>query len=218
MSSINYKIILVGNSGIGKETFFQKITKSENTEKNRSTIGVEKRTIYLEVNINNKDEIEETKKFQISLFDTEGQEKFRAITFNYYKGSDGIIFLYDITERNSFGNVEEWIDNINKEMNIEESKNEHAFILIGNNLDKIKNDGNLRKVTEEEARSKCDKYGLIWGGELSIKDMSYDEIIHIFKGYVKEIYKRVGEHPPKYDQTSKNTTIKKMKKKNCLIF
>ena len=215
MSSINYKIILVGNSGIGKETFFQKITKSENTEKNRSTIGVEKRTIYLEVNINNKDEIEETKKFQISLFDTEGQEKFRAITFNYYKGSDGIIFLYDITERNSFGNVEEWIDNINKEMNIEESKNKHAFILIGNNLDKIKNDGNLRKVTEEEARSKCDKYGLIWGGELSIKDMSYDEIIHIFKGYVKEIYKRVGEHSPKYDQTSKE---KKQKKKNCSIF
>ena len=215
MSSINYKIILVGNSGVGKETFFRKITQSEINEKNISTMGVDKRTIELEVNINNKDEIEETKKFQISLFDTEGQEKFRAITFNYYKGSDGIIFLYDITERNSFDNVEEWIDSINEAMNDKESEHKFACILVGNNLDKIKNDGNLRKVTEEEARSKCDKYGLIWGGELSIKDMSYDEIIHIFKGYVKEIYKRVDEHSPKYDQTSKE---KKQKKKNCSIF
>ena len=215
MSSINYKIILVGNSGVGKETFFRKITQSEINEKNISTMGVDKRTIELEVNINNKDEIEETKKFQISLFDTEGQEKFRAITQNYYKGSDGIIFLYDITERNSFGNVEEWIDSINEVMNIKESEHKFACILIGNNLDKIKNDGNLREVTEEEARSKCDKYGLIWGGELNVKDMSYDEIIQIFKGYVKEIYKRVGEHSPKYDQTSKE---KKQKKKSCSIF
>ena len=215
MSSINYKIILVGNSGVGKETFFRKITQSEINEKNISTMGVDKRTIELEVNINNKDEIEETKKFQISLFDTKAQEKFRAITQNYYKGSDGIIFLYDITERNSFGNVEEWIDSINEVMNIKESEHKFACILIGNNLDKIKNDGNLREVTEEEARSKCDKYGLIWGGELNVKDMSYDEIIQIFKGYVKEIYKRVGEHSPKYDQTSKE---KKQKKKSCSIF
>ena len=218
MSSINYNIVLIGNSGVGKVAFFRKITQGKFQKKNISTIGADKRTIELEININNKDEIEETKKFQISLFDTEGQERYRAITQNYYKGSGGIILLYDITERQSFDNVEIWIDSIKEAMNIIESKNKFTCILVGNNLDKIKNDGNLRKVTEEEARSKCDKYGLIWGGELSIKDMSYDEIIQIFKGYVKEIYKRVGEHPPKYDQTSKNTTIKKMKKKNCLIF
>ena len=199
----------------GKSSFFSKNYSRKISKKNISTIGVEKRTIYLEVNINNKDEIEETKKFQISLFDTEGQEKFRAITQNYYKGSDGIILLYDLTERQSFDNVEIWIDSIKEAMNIIESKNKFTCILVGNNLDKIKNDGNLRKVTEEEARSKCDKYGLIWGGELSIKDMSYDEIIQIFKGYVKEIYKRVGEHSPKYDQTSKE---KKQKKKSCSIF
>ena len=200
---------------MGKVAFFRKITQSEINEKNISTMGVDKRTIELEVNINNKDEIEETKKFQISLFDTEGQERYRAITQNYYKGSDGIIFLYDITERNSFDNVEEWIDSINEAMNDKESEHKFACILVGNNLDKIKNDGNLRKVTEEEARSKCDKYGLIWGGELNVKDMSYDEIIQIFKGYMKEIYKRVGEHSPKYDQTSKE---KKQKKKSCSIF
>ena len=215
MSSINYNIVLIGNSGVGKVAFFRKITQGKFQEKNISTIGADKRTIELEININNKDEIEETKKFQISLFDTEGQERYRAITQNYYKGSDGIILLYDITERQSFDNVEIWIDSIKEAMNIIESKNKFTCILVGNNLDKIKNDGNLRKVTEEEARSKCDKYGLIWGGELSIKDMSYDEIIQIFKGYVKEIYKRVGEHPPKYDQTSKE---KKQKKKNCSIF
>ena len=99
--------------------------------KSISTIGVEKRTIYLEVNINNKDEIEETKKFQISLFDTEGQERYRAITQNYYKGSDGIILLYDITERQSFDNVEIWIDSIKEAMNIIESKNKFTCILVG---------------------------------------------------------------------------------------
>ena len=98
MSSINYNIVLIGNSGVGKVAFFRKITQGKFQKKNISTIGADKRTIELEININNKDEIEETKKFQISLFDTEGQERYRAIIQNYYKGSDGIILLYDITE------------------------------------------------------------------------------------------------------------------------
>ena len=93
MSEINYKFILIGNSGVGKGSFLRKLSTGEIKEKNVSTIGMGKKTILLTLDIINKEGIKKKQKFNISLFDTAGQEKFRSITKNYYKGSDGIFLL-----------------------------------------------------------------------------------------------------------------------------
>ena len=81
MAQVNYKFILIGNSGVGKTSFFRKLSTGEFYEKNISTIGIEKKTFDLKIEAE-KDGKTEEKKFNISLFDTAGQEKFRAITFN----------------------------------------------------------------------------------------------------------------------------------------
>ena len=178
MSEINYKIILIGNSGVGKTSFFRKIATGEFYDKNISTIGIEKKSFDLKIEAE-KDGKTEEKKFNISLFDTAGQEKFRAITFNYFKGADGIFLLYDITDRQTFDNVEMWVDSIKQAIDSnEESKN--AIVLIGNKLDLIEDGLKERQVTEDEARNISEKYNMIWGEEQSIKSIDFDKLTKLF--------------------------------------
>ena len=73
------KIILIGNSNCGKEIFFRKLSNSEFDENNISTIGIEKKTLSLDLDILNKKGIKIQQKFDIIFYDTKGQEKFRSI-------------------------------------------------------------------------------------------------------------------------------------------
>ena len=212
MSEINYKIILIGNSGVGKRSFFRKISTGEFSEKNISTIGIEKKTIDLDIDIDNNGKTEK-KKFTISLFDTAGQEKFRAVTLNYYKGSDGIFLLYDITDKTSFEHVKTWIDSIRESL----GKNKDAkyvIILIGNKLDLIEEGIEERQVSEDEAKKICEEYDMKWGGEQSIKSMDYLQLIALYEEYIKEIYKVVGENSHS-TQILRKGIKHKHKKKGC---
>ena len=111
MSKIEYKFILIGNSGVGKTSILKFLSTGVFPTETISTIGVDKKTldVSVEVEENNK---KIKKDFIISLFDTAGQEKFRSIAATYYRGSDGILLLYDITDRNSFESIEMWINSI----------------------------------------------------------------------------------------------------------
>ena len=191
MSQISYKVILIGNSGVGKTAIFQKMQSGKFYEQNIATIGVAKKNFNFTVEVQDQGK-NVIKEFEIILQDTAGQEKFRAITFNYYKSSDGILLIYDITDRQSFENVENWMGSIKDTLgNIQESK--YAVILIGNKLDLIDKQGFKREVTEEEADNICKQHNLIWGGEHSAKDIKFEDLQDLFKGYVRQIYERVGE-------------------------
>ena len=180
---ICYKIILIGNSSIGKTSFFKKLSTGEFHEKNISTIGLDRRTFDIDIITDKK----EKKSFNIKLFDTAGQERFRAITTSYYKGSQGALLIYDISNRNTFDNVETWVNSINETLNnINNSK--CVIILIGNKSDLIDSDDKKREVTEEEAKIVCEKFNLIWDGEISVKNIEYEEIRKLFETYVKQIY------------------------------
>ena len=174
MSEINYKIILIGNSGVGKTSFFRKIATGEFYDKNISTIGIEKKSLELNIDIQ-KDGKKEKKKFNISLFDTAGQERFRSVTLNYYKGSDGIFLIYDITDKTSFDQVRTWIESINDSLGRNKDQ-KYAIILIGNKLDLVEENPEDRKVEEEDAQKICKEFGMRWGGEQSIKSISFEEL------------------------------------------
>ena len=213
MSSLNptieYKIILIGNSGVGKTSFFRKLSTGEFAEANIATIGVEK--ISFDINITtNKNE---KKKIDVSLFDTAGQEKFRALTRQYYKGTDGVLLLYDITDRKSFENVEMWIDSLNESIDSNKDS-KYVIILIGNKKDLINEEGFQRNVSEEEAKNICEKFNMKWGGECSIKDLGKEELMKIFESYTKEIYDKIGEKINK-NQKIKNVDQHKQRKKCC---
>ena len=181
---ISYKIILIGNSSIGKTSFFKKLSTGEFHEKNISTIGLDRRTFDIDI-INDK---KEKKSFNIKLFDTAGQERFRSITTYYYKGSQGALLIYDILDRNTFDSVSWWVNSINETLN-----SKCVIILIGNKSDLINMDDKKREVTEEEAKIVCEKLNLIWGGEISIKNIGYEELRNLFQSYVKQIYDIIGE-------------------------
>ena len=213
MSEINYKIILIGNSGVGKTSFYRKIITGEFNEKNISTIGIEKKTLDLTIDLK-KDGKKEKKKFVISLFDTAGQEKFRSVTLNYYKGSDGIFLLYDITDKSSFENVKTWIESIKDSLG-RNKDSKYAVVLIGNKLDLAEENPDDRQVTEEEAQKICKEYEMIWGGEQSIKSISFEELTKLYGEYVEEIYHVVGVNSCTQQKLKKGIKYKKQKK-GCL--
>ena len=76
-----------------------KLFTDEFNEKNISTIGIEIKTFDLNLDVYNKEGKTENKKFYISLIDTAGQERYKSITTTYFKGTDGIFLIYDITNR-----------------------------------------------------------------------------------------------------------------------
>ena len=213
MSEINYKIILIGNSGVGKTSFFRKIATGEFYDKNISTIGIEKKSLELNIDIQ-KDGKKEKKKFNISLFDTAGQERFRSVTLNYYKGSDGIFLIYDITDKTSFDQVRTWIESINDSLGRNKDQ-KYAIILIGNKLDLVEENPEDRKVEEEDAQKICKEFGMKWGGEQSTKSISFEELKKLYGEYVEEIYHVVGENSFASQKLKKGDKFKK-KKLGCL--
>ena len=208
---IEYKIILIGNTGVGKTSIFRKLSTGEFSDTNISTIGVEKKTIY----INFKDDKNDKKIINVSLFDTAGQEKFRSITLNYFKGSDGILLIYDITNRSTFENVGMWIDSINEAIGSNNNESKFQIILIGNKSDLIGQNGLKREVEEEEAKEISEKYKMLWGGEVSTKNIEFDELMKLFESYVKNIYKKVGDKPNEKQNVKKIGKYTKKKGNNC---
>ena len=205
---ISYKIILIGNSGVGKTSIFRKLSTGEFLAKNISTIGIDKKTLDYTINIKN-----EKKNFSISLFDTAGQEKFRAVTKSYFKESEGILLMYDITDKKSFDNVEIWINSIRDSIG---NNSNFVIILIGNKLDLIGKEGKEREVTEEDAKEACEKFNMIWGKELSTKDITNIDLKNMFEEYVKNIFEKVGTKEGT-EQKIKGVGKYKKKKKFCFI-
>ena len=217
MSNINYKFILLGNPGVGKSSIFRYLSSGCFKADTISTIGVDKKTLYYSYEIEElqkKKKIKRVKKdFTISLFDTSGQERYRAITRNYYKSAEGILLLYDITNRNSFESVESWIEQIKSSIS-GKLQSDYLIILIGNKLDLVKENIFERKVTEKEAKDICNKYDIIWGEEQSIKDIKFEELNKLFERYVKLVYNIVGD---KNKKKQKEIKVDKYKKKRKCI-
>ena len=209
---IAYKFALLGDAQVGKTAFFKKLLGG-GFSFSVSTIGIDKKTLDLndiEVNFNNKIE---KKSFQISLYDTAGQERFRSITKSYMNKTDGIILMYDVTNRDSFDHIESWLESISEILS--DWKNEKYLIsLLGNKTDLTTNDENLddkdkkRKVTYEEGKQKAEEKEVFWLGEISVKDIPFEELKKIFNNIVVKTFDKVGVKLLK-----KNTEIKPVKKK-----
>ena len=215
---IEYKLILLGDTSVGKTCLFKKLTTGIFMDKNVSTVGIDRRTITVDVDIEENNEIV-TKKIILNIIDTAGQERFKAITKTYYKGSDGAVLLYDITEKKSFEHINAWIESIKTSASdIDYSK--YSVLLLGSKIDLVESGKKEREVDIEDAKSKCDDFKLEWGGECSNKDFTQEKYIEIFKDFVKIIYKRIGAKEFK-QQASIKLEIKPRKKQSncpCIIF
>lgn len=136
------KLLLIGDSGVGKSCLLLRFSDDSFTPSFITTIGIDFkiRTIDLE-----------GKRIKLQIWDTAGQERFRTITTAYYRGAMGILLVYDVTDEKSFNNIRNWIRNI--EQHATESVNK---ILIGNKCDMVE------KKVVDSARGKAlaDEYGI----------------------------------------------------------
>ena len=137
MSKIKHlNIITLGSSKVGKTSILKRYIDNEYHEEQLSTFGIEHNFRYFKFN---------EEKVKIDYVDTAGQEAFRSIASNYLKKADGVILTFDITQRDSFELVGNWLDDLEKNNN----KNNIGIILIGN-----KNDlEEQRQVKKEEGEN-----------------------------------------------------------------
>ncbi|KAK8476415.1 hypothetical protein V6N11_068368 [Hibiscus sabdariffa] len=95
-----FKVVLIGDSGVGKSNLLSRFTKNEFSLESKSTIGVEFATRSIRV---------DDKVVKAQIWDTAGQERYRAITSAYYRGAVGALLVYDVTRHVTFENVERWL-------------------------------------------------------------------------------------------------------------
>lgn len=133
------KILLIGDSGIGKSTFLLKYVDNAFTDSYISTIGVDFKV---------KEQIYGTKKYKLQIWDTAGQERFKAIISTYYRGVHYIIVMFDLTDLKSFENVKMWLGEITKHANENSLK-----ILVGTKADLVNKTAVSNEMIQEFVNS-----------------------------------------------------------------
>jgi len=162
-----YKVVVTGDSGVGKTNIITRFTNNEFTLESKATIGVE--FGHAEITLG------DGSKIKVQIWDTAGQERFRAITRGYYRGAVGALIVFDITKAVSFRNVEKWLQELKQ----------HAFddiviMLVGNKSD-LKQ---AREVLTDEAKKFAQKNNLLFietsalDGE-NIKEAFYQTVSEI---------------------------------------
>ena len=143
-----FKYICIGDVSVGKSCIIKRYTQDTFLDNYDSTIGVE----FAQKILNVKDQGNNTKVVKTQIWDTAGQENFKSITRNYYKGSIGALLVFDITNRKSFENIQSWINEITQIAN-----NQIQLILVGNKFDLslVK-----REITEQEAQDYARKLSI----------------------------------------------------------
>ena len=147
-------------------------------------------------------ELENGNIIRLYIWDTAGQDRFRSITSNYYKGADGIILIYDITKQETFNNVRNWITSIK-----EEAPAKVVLILVGNKVDDEKN----RTVPQSEGEKIADEYNLPFLECSAKSDINVTETFDV-------LIKKIVEINPKNKQGQKlqqNRIVFGQKKKCC---
>ena len=197
-----FKLLLIGNSSVGKSSLLVRFVDDIWEENFVPTIGVDFKLKTLEI---------DGKKVKLQIWDTAGQERFKNITASYYRGGNGVLVVYDITDRDSFNNLNSWL------IEIEKNANKNVFkLLIGN-----KNDlESERKVSYNEGKEFADSNGMQF---IETSAKTSDKVYDAFKLLTNEIIKNNLNKDKVMTNTgierkielNKGADINKKKEKNC---
>ena len=197
-----FKLLLIGNSSVGKSSLLVRFVDDVWEENFVPTIGVDFKLKTLDVN---------GKKVKLQIWDTAGQERFKNITASYYRGGNGVLVVYDITDRDSFTNLTSWL------IEIEKNANKNVFkLLIGN-----KNDlESERKVTTEEGKEFADSNGMKF---IETSAKTADKVYEAFELLTQEIIKNnlnkdkviTNKGTERKIELNKGADLNKKKKEGC---
>lgn len=133
-----FKVLLVGDSGVGKSCLLLRYAEKHFRDNYVATIATDFRVPTLEV---------DGQQVQLQIWDTAGQERFRTITTAYYRGAQGILVVYDTTNARSFNNVQMWLDEIHQYAGLNVN-----CMLVGNKVDMKKDKAVDKKIVKDFAR------------------------------------------------------------------
>ena len=194
IGDIVYKVLLLGDSTVGKTCFLLRYCDKTFQDAHLSTIGLDYR--LKSMTLKNK------KNIKLQIWDTAGQDRFRAITKNYYKGANGIILIYDVTNLQTFENVKNWITQIREEAN----KNVVIF-LAGNKADLPEES---RAVQKEDGQKMAEEYNIPFQETSAKEGINVNETFQELVEKIDEVFSKL--EIPKAEQ--KNILFNGKKKKS----
>ncbi|KAL5169329.1 Ras-related protein Rab11C [Glycine soja] len=181
-----FKIVLIGDSGVGKSNILSRFTRNEFCLESKSTIGVEFATRTLQV---------EGKTVKAQIWDTAGQERYRAITSAYYRGAVGALLVYDITKRQTFDNVQRWLRELR-----DHADSNIVIMMAGNKSDL----SHLRAVSEDDGQALAEREGLSF---LETSALEATNIEKAFQTILTEIYHIVSKKALAAQEAAVGTTL-----------
>ena len=201
-----YKIIIVGDSGVGKSNILGRYINNIFKQDTKSTVGVEFASKKIKANGVN---------IKLQIWDTAGQERYRSITSAYYRGSKGCFIVYDISSAQTFESVEKWYEEV-----LKSGEKDISVILIGNKCD-LENE---RKVTVEMGENKARNLNCPFFETSALNNIHIEDV---FQSIAENIYNRCKDEKnlddddddyeivPKDDKNININTDAKKEKKCC---
>ena len=167
-----FKVVLVGDSFVGKTNIMSKYLKDEFHEDSKATVGVEfgSKTFTIEGHA-----------IKAQIWDTAGQERYKAITSAYYKGAKGAFVVYDITRKSSFESIDKWVNDLTAA-----ADKKITIVVIGNKSDLE----DQRQIPKEKGEEKAAKLEVAF---LETSALSGDNLDKAFELMMNEIYKKCHE-------------------------
>ena len=158
--NLTFKVLTLGESSVGKTCILRRYVEGQFFKNQLSTIGIDFKSKTLQIG---------NHEIRLKIWDTAGEERFRNITSQYYKGAEGIILVFDLTKKESFDKINDWM----KQIKVNTQSDEIAIVLLGNKKDIV----NERVVSFEEGNERAGEYGIKYFETSALDGTGIDEAI-----------------------------------------
>lgn len=166
------KVLLVGDSGVGKSCLVEKYHSGTFRDSFITTIGVDFKIVHMDL----CDRV-----FKVQIWDTAGQERFRAIAKSYFRGAQGVLLVYDVTDRDTFASLDRWYKDAKRE-----SWSGMKCVVVGNKADHVVD----RKVSTEEGRAFAAERDLAY---IETSAKTGQGVENLFEALVTQVYRDILE-------------------------
>lgn len=173
-----FKMVLIGDPGVGKSNLLSRFARNEFNENQKSTIGVEFATSSMKIH---------SHVIRVQIWDTAGQDRYRAITTSYYRGALGGLVVYDITNKKSFVNISHWISEFREHVS------QPVMVLVGNKSDLV----DQREVSTQDAQQLAKKYQMIFIETSALNNQNVEEA---FSSLITQIYQQFQKREEKEEK------------------
>jgi len=151
------KLLMIGDSGVGKTCLLLRYANDSFSPTFITTIGIDFKIKNIDI---------EGKRVKLQIWDTAGQERFRTITTSYFRGAQGIVLVYDVTDRRSFESIRNWISQIQQHADVHVNK-----ILVGNKCDML----DEKVVSSEEGQKLATEFGMEFWEDSAKNNVNVEE-------------------------------------------